>query len=272
MDFKNDYDNLPMRYPELKGKVAIITGSSRGIGRGTAMRLAREGMRVVITGLEADLTENTARSLHEWGAHAIGIPGNLKETAHIADIFEKTMAEFGQVDVLVNNAADLRRSNVLDMTDDVLDASIAINLRAPLLASRYAAEIMKEAGGGNIVSISSVGGLRAHNLSNPYDATKSGIDGMTRGLAVDLAAHKIRVNAVAPGAIMTEATLRFLSERPDGLDEIFERIPLARGGTVYEIGAMIAYLVSDDAAYITGQVIYVDGGITMQLSPPGQAL
>lgn len=259
------------RYPELKGKVALVTGSSTGIGMGIAVRLAAERMRVVITGLEDDRVRAVTDELCALGVEAHGAPGDLSDDATIARLVSETVAAFGGVDVLVNNAADLRRTRLAAMQVDLLDRQIAVNMRAPLLLAQRTAAIMT--GGGCIINISSVGGLRAHEDAFPYDVTKGAIDSMTRALALDLATRNIRVNAIAPGSVLTRQVERHLEiETSSPYRAAPQRIPLGRRGTIAEIGGVAAFLVSDDAAYITGQVIYVDGGITAQLSLPGQPI
>jgi 3-oxoacyl-[acyl-carrier protein] reductase len=146
----------------------------------------------------------------------------------------------------------------------MLDNQLAANIRGPFLLSFKAAQIMKANGGGNIIHISSVGGLQAHWPGLPYDMTKGALDSMTQAMALDLAEFGIRVNAVAPGATVTERTP---SPEHDRVKAISKRIPLGRFGLSAEIGAAVAFLASPDASYITGQIIYVDGGLTAQLSP-----
>ncbi|MCS7220787.1 MAG: glucose 1-dehydrogenase [Anaerolineae bacterium] len=268
-ELRSLYESISPRYPELRGQVAVITGSSRGIGKGIAIRLAREGMRVVINGRNPETVMATAEALRELGAEALAIPGDVSRTQEVDHLFQKTLSAFGTVDLLVNNAADLQRVHFFEVDEALLDYQLASNIRGPYLCACRAAEVMRRAGRGNIVHISSVGGLRAHWQGLPYDVTKGAIDAMTRAMALELAVYGIRVNAVAPGAIRTEHT-----PAPDhpAAQAVAQRIPLGRFGLPLEIGAAVAFLASPDASYITGQVLYVDGGITAQLSPPGQPI
>jgi NAD(P)-dependent dehydrogenase (short-subunit alcohol dehydrogenase family) len=251
------------RYPELRGRVAVVTGAAAGIGQGIAVRLAVEGMHVVL----ADINESALEATHAFfeGAGLSGLPvlGDVTEISAIDSLFNKTVTTFGSVDLLVNNAADLQRKSVLEPHDDVLDLQIGTNIRGPYICSQRAASIMSGTGG-SIVNISSVGAVRAHHDGLPYDMTKGAIDAMTRAMAVDLGPSGVRVNAIAPGVTLTYRT----SQAGNG----DERIPLRRFGTVDDIGAMVAFLASGEAAYVTGQVMYVDGGITSQLSPLATAL
>jgi NAD(P)-dependent dehydrogenase (short-subunit alcohol dehydrogenase family) len=265
-----DFNTIPARYPELSGKVAIVTGSSRGIGKGIALRLGKEGMKVVINSRTVETVEATTAELQALGVEAISVPADQSTTEGVRRIFDATMDAFGTVHLVVNNAANLTRRHFFEVDEALLDSELDTNIRGPYLLTHYAAEQMRDAGhGGNVVHISSVGGLRAHWRGLPYDVTKGALDAMTRAMALELAEHDIRVNGVAPGATLTE-------RRPDTdnprMQAVSARIPLQRFGTGLEIGAAVAFLASDDAAYITGQVLYVDGGITAQLYPPGHPI
>ena len=264
---KTLFDAIQPRYPEFKGQVAVITGSARGIGRGIAIRLAREGMKVVIHGLDPGETAATYAELVDLGVDAIAIPSDLRENQGIHQIFEATISAFGTVDLLVNNAAELSRRPFFDVDEAMLDSQLATNIRAPYLCAQQAAEIMRTKGG-NIISISSIGGIRSHWTGLPYNVSKGAIDAMTRAMSLDLAEFGIRVNAVAPGATQTE---RWPVKSGFAVD-IPKRVPLARLGHPLDIAAAIAFLASSEASYITGQVIYVDGGVTSQLSPKGQTI
>ena len=266
---ETQFEALTPRYSELRGQVAVVTGGAKGIGLGITLRLAREGMSVAIGDIDAESLASTAMSLKHLGARILAVEGDLSLSAGIRNLFEKTKAAFGTVDLLVNNAADLERKRLLDEHEDLLELQLATNIRGPYLCSLHAARIMRETGGGNIVHISSVGGLRAHWRGLPYDVTKGAIDAMTRAMAIDLAEHSIRVNAIGPGAMRTRRTPP--DEHPV-IREMSGRIPLGRFGLVSEISSVVTFLASSEASYITGQIIYVDGGITAQLSPPGQKL
>ena len=269
MEIKEQFQELTPRFPELSGRVAVVTGGAKGIGLGIVLRLAREGMRVVIGDIDADSLSATTASLSNLGASILAFEGDLSQSDVIRKMFEQTRETFGGVDLLVNNAADLYRKRLLDEHEELLERQLATNVRGPYLCSYQAAKIMREAGGGNIIHISSVGGIRAHWIGLPYDVTKGAIDGMTRAMAIDLAEYNIRVNAIGPGATRTSRTPTI--EHPV-VREMSGRIPLGRFGLVSEISSVVAFLASSEASYITGQIIYVDGGITAQLSPPGQKL
>jgi 3-oxoacyl-[acyl-carrier protein] reductase len=257
------------RYPEFKGQVAIVTGSSRGIGKGIALRLAREGMRVVINGLDPGRMAQTVNEMQGIGIEALGVSADVGTTEGVEKLITQTMEAFGRLDLVVNNAADLRRVPFFEIDEAMLDNQLAANIRGPFLLSFKAAGIMKENGGGNIIHISSVGGLQAHWPGLPYDMTKGALDSMTQAMALDLAEYGIRVNAVAPGATVTERTPGPEDPR---IQAVSKRLPLLRFGLAAEIGAAVAFLASPEASYITGQILYVDGGLTAQLSPRESAV
>jgi 3-oxoacyl-[acyl-carrier protein] reductase len=261
MDTASLYDSILPRYPELTGQVAIVTGSSRGIGKGIAMRLAREGMKVVINARDAEAAETATGELRDLGADVLAVPADVGRAEEVDRLFERALQTFSTVNLLVNNAASLRRVPFFDIDETLIDTQLATNIKGPMMCAYRAAQVMREAGG-NIIHISSVGGLRAHWIGLPYDATKGAIDAMTRTMALDLAEYGIRVNAVAPGATLTE---RIPIREPSRMQRYIERVPLRRIGLPLEMGAAVAFLASPDADYITGQVIYVDGGITIQL-------
>jgi NAD(P)-dependent dehydrogenase (short-subunit alcohol dehydrogenase family) len=259
MNSQSFFESIQPRYPELRGKVAIVTGSSRGIGKGIALRLAREGMKVVINSRTPEDVNATTDELQRLGADVLAAPADVGRTEDVNRLFDETLSAYDTIDLLVNNAADLRRVRLFDIDEALLDTQLAANIKGPFMCSYRAADVMQDQGGGNIIHISSVGGLRAHWRGLPYDITKGALDAMTRAMALELADHGVRVNAVAPGATRTE---RMDVAR---MQDFLPRIPLRRFGLPEEIGAAVAFLASSDAAYITGQVIYVDGGITIQL-------
>lgn len=260
------FASIRPRYPELAGQTALVTGSGRGIGMGIALRLGREGMNVVVTSNVPQEVEQTASTLQALGVRVLAVTANLADPLAIDDLFAQTQSAFGAVGLLVNNAADLRRARLLEGSLDLLENQLQVNIQGAYRCSLRAAQSMRAAGiHGSLVQISSVGGLRAHWRGLPYDVTKGALDAMTRAMAIDLAEYGIRVNGIAPGFIH-----RFEPQPNRGenmLVRFVPRIPLGRAGTPLDIGAAVAFLASQDAGYITGQVLYVDGGITAQLSP-----
>ncbi len=264
MDISALYASIQPRYPELQGKVALVTGSGRGIGSAIATRLARERMKIVVHGLEADQVNLTTNALRDLGNTAIGVTSDFSTVEGVERVVKETLDTYNTIDLLVNNAAILKREHIFEVELALLESHLNINIRGAYLCSQRAAESMRK-NGGNIVNISSVGGLRAHWRGLPYDVTKGAIDAMTRAMALELASYNIRVNAVAPGAISTRPSDSYP-------EELSARIPLGRLGAPVEIASAVAFLASDEAKYITGQVLYVDGGISTQLSPSGQPI
>ncbi|MBN1934222.1 MAG: glucose 1-dehydrogenase [Anaerolineae bacterium] len=262
------YQSITPRYPELQGQVAVVTGSSQGIGKGIAIRLAREGMKVVVNSRTPETVRATTAELQNLGADVIGTPADMGTTEGVNTLFDDTLRAFGTVDLLVNNAAILARKHFFDVEESLLDAELAANVRGPYLCACRAAAAMKDKGG-SIINISSIGGARAHWRGLPYDVTKGAIDAMTQAMALELAEYNIRVNGIAPGPITTE---RWALRDPDQVREVTDRVPLRRFGTPLDVAGLVAFLASNDAGYITGETIAVDGGVLAQLSPRGQPI
>ena len=211
----------------------------------------------------------TVGCMRALGVETLAVTADISERSDVDRFFDEIVRVFGTVDLLVNNAAFMRRTHFYDVDRALFEQSVAANIVGTYACSSHAAKIMRcaaagAARGGSIVHISSVGGFRAHWNGLPYDATKGAIDAMTRAMAIELAEYGIRVNAVAPGATRTDR-----SPAPDSehAARIRLRVPLGRFGSTVEIGNAVAFLASEEAAYITGQVLYVDGGVTAQLDP-----
>ncbi|MFW6146503.1 MAG: SDR family NAD(P)-dependent oxidoreductase [Planctomycetota bacterium] len=257
------------RFADLAGKTAIVTGSARGIGLGIARFLGGQGMKIMLAGREGEPGDEVAESLRQEGVECEWLGGDLAEAAPAKGVFDRAVERFGRVDVLVNNAASLRSLSILDLNEQAYHETCERNIRLCYHMSYIVVPHMIASGGGAIVNVSSVGGLRAHQNSAGYDAAKGAMDALTRSMAVDLARYNIRVNAIAPGATNSHPRPNPSERRKQHYAEKAALIPLGRMGTVEDIGAATAFLVSGAAAYITGQILYVDGGLTAQLSPPG---
>lgn len=257
---------MSARFPGLAGKVAIVTGASRGIGCGIAEVLGRQGMKLLLCARSQEAGEAFAAGLRDAGVECLWVTADLSTPEGARLVFDEATARFGRIHLLVNNAARLRSAPFLELTEDIYRKSFEANVRMVYGISYLVARHMADAGGGNIIHISSVGGLRGHRGKAGYDASKGALDALTRSMSAELAPHDIRVNAVAPGATRKPAIPpRF----PRRLKETEKGIPLGRLGTPEDIGAAVAFLASEAAAYITGQILYVDGGLTAQLTPPG---
>ena len=252
----------------LEGKVAIVTGSSRGIGKATALRLAAEGARVVVHGrTDRGRLAPIVDAIEGDGHEAIAVAADVGDEREVGRLFDDTLRAFGTVDVLVNNAAwSDPKAHLLAMDAHHWDEVVRSNLRSVYLCTHRAANLMVEQRkGGSVVNLTSFGGARAHRNMAAYDATKGGVEAFTRAAALDLAPFGIRVNAVGPGAIMTE---QFAEQDPDARARRGAVVPLGRGGDPDEVARVIAFMASDDASYVTGQVLYVDGGMLAQLRSP----
>lgn len=252
---------------KLEGKVAIVTGSSRGIGRGIADRLAAEGAKVVVNGRNLETIEPVAGALRSAGAEALAVVADVGYMDQVDQMFDEVQRRFGAVDILVNNAGWASPvAHFLELDERHWDTVIRTNLKSVYLCSRRAANLMVDQGrAGSIISISSFAAARSHRAMTAYDASKGGIEALSRAMAVDLAPFGIRSNVVGPGAIHTE---EFEPQGEEGKVERGRVVPLGRVGYPADIAGAVAFLASDDAGYITGQVIYVDGGMLAQLRSP----
>ena len=260
------------RFPDLADKAAIVTGASRGIGCGIASFLGRQGVKLTLTARTEDRGQAFARQLTDRGVDCQWVTADCSEPAEAQRVFDAAIERYDRVDLLVNNAAWLKTVGILELTEEMYQGTFERNVRLVYQLSHLVSRHMVDTGGGgSIVNISSVGGLRAHHHAAGYDGSKGAMDAMTRSMAVDLAAHGIRVNSVAPGATDSRGEA-FWASKPRRAEHRRRKealIPLGRYGTPEDMGAAVAFLASDAAAYITGQILYVDGGITTQLSPPG---
>ena len=254
-------------YRDLRGRTAVVTGAAKGIGQSIACRLAREGMNLVLADMDSDALNATVRPLVDQGTAVETLCADLSVAESVDALFDAAAQRFGSVDLLVNNAADLQRRSMLEEHRDLLDHQLATNVRSPYVCSQRAASAMSASGGGSIVMVSSVGAQRAHQHGLPYDMTKGAINALTLAMAVELGPLGIRVNAVGPGVTRTYRWPP--PPEPPEPPAIASQIPLRREGTVDDVASAVAFLASRESSYITGQVIYVDGGITAQLSPPG---
>jgi 3-oxoacyl-[acyl-carrier protein] reductase len=251
----------------LDGKVAIVTGGSRGIGKGIAERFAREGARVAITAIDGAPLAEAARGIAAAGGLILAVPGDVGIKADVEAMFERVLENWGTVDVLVNNAAWASpHAHILDMDEEHWDTVVRTNLKSIYLHCHRAANVMVDRGvRGAIVNISSFAAARSHRNMAAYDATKGGIEALSRAMALDLAPFGIRVNVVQPGAIHTE---EFAAQGPEATARRGQGVPLGRVGYPEDVASAVLFLASDEASYITGQVLAVDGGVLAQLRSP----
>ena len=248
----------------LTGRVAIVTGAGRGIGKAIALGLADAGADVVVAARTASDIEATAGEITAKGRKALAVPTDVRQSDQVDNLVDKAVAQFGTIDILVNNAGGYFVASTTELSEGGWDAIIRENLKSVFLCSKAAAKVMMGQEKGNIINVASVVGFRAYSSNAAYGAAKAGIINFTKTLAVDLAPYNIRVNAIAPGFIATPGSLQLL-EVDKGLKAMVDRIPLGRLGQPEEVAQGIVYLASDAASYVTGQTLIVDGGVASGL-------
>jgi len=249
-------DHLPF-----ENKVALVTGSARGIGRAIAETLASRGASLVIADLRAELAATTAQEIAaRTGQRTLAVAVDVVDSDSVKAMVDRVLAEFGRLDILVNNAGITRDNLIIRMEEADWDLVLNINLKGAFNCSKAVVRTMMKQRYGRIVNIASVSGLAGQAGQANYSASKAGLVGMTKALARELGSRQITVNAVAPGFIPTDLT----KDLPAALkDASLKMIPLGRWGSPQEIAAAVAFLASDEAAYITGHVLSVDGGMVM---------
>ncbi|MTI46673.1 3-oxoacyl-ACP reductase FabG [Sporosalibacterium faouarense] len=244
----------------LKDKVAIVTGSGRGIGEFTAKRYAEEGAKVVVADVNEDHIKQVVEEIKAEGGEALGMVVDVTNKSKVDEMIEKTIEEFGKLDILVNNAGITADSTLLKMSEDQWDKVIDVNLKGVYNCGQAAAKVMADQGSGVILNASSVVGLYGNYGQTNYAATKWGVIGMTKTWAKELGKKGIRVNAVAPGFILTP----MVKKMPDKvLDMMKKKSPLGLLGEPEDIANAYLYLASDEARFITGSVLEITGGVIL---------
>lgn len=250
----------PRRF-RLDGRTALVTGGGQGIGEAIAIGLARAGASVVILDVNRQTAERTAGAIQAGGGTALALEADVREPAAIEGVLAQARAGFGPVGVLINNAGIAIRKPILDLSDDEARAVVDTNLFGTIHCARAVARDMIEQGAGRIVNIASISAV--HGMVNRvvYCATKGGVAGFTRALAMEWAQYGIRVNAIGPGIIATPLLANYLAANPDKRARAEADVPLGRLGAPSDIVGAALFLASEAASYITGQVLYVDGGL-----------
>lgn len=242
----------------MKERVALVTGAGAGIGAAIAARLAQDGCTVVVSDLNGQAAQETVEKLRADGLHASAQVMNVGDAASVAAGFAAVEEKFGRCDVLVNNAGIAKTYPFVDYPLDHWQQVIAINLTGPMLCAQHAARMMLKRGWGRIINLASISGMRASAGRTAYGTSKAGVIGLTRQMAIELAPHGITANGIAPGPIDTPMT-RVLHS--DVARQNYTRsVPMARYGTPEEIAGAAGFLASDDASFITGHIVPVDGG------------
>ncbi|MBU3101402.1 3-oxoacyl-[acyl-carrier-protein] reductase [Clostridium sp. DSM 17811] len=245
----------------LKGKTAVVTGASRGIGRAIALKLAKHGANVVVNYRNSvDAVQEVVKEIEALGVKVLAIQADISSYTDVENMIKKSVEEFGSIDVLVNNAGITKDGLLMRMKEADFDSVIDINLKGAFNCTRHVAAIMLKQRSGRIINISSVSGLTGNAGQVNYSAAKAGIIGMTKSVAKEFGSRGVTCNAVAPGYIQTDMT----EDLPAKVkDTIMGTIPLKRLGRPEDVANVVAFLATDEAAYITGQVINVDGGMVM---------
>jgi len=244
----------------LEGRVAIVTGGSRGIGRAVAQCLAEDGASVVVSGLDATRLEAATKELEGFGAPVLGVVADVARREDVERLVDQTKERFARIDVLVNNAGITRDALLVRMKDEDWDRVLDVNLRGAFLMMRAVAKIMMRQKGGRIINIASAAGAMGNPGQANYSAAKAGLIGLTKAAARELSRWSILVNAVAPGLIETDMAAAIPAEAREAL---LARIPLGRIGSGREVAEVVRFLAGEGATYITGQVLHVNGGLYM---------
>lgn len=245
----------------LAEKVAVVTGGSRGIGRAVCLELARQGASVVLcyAGQKASAAE-TAEACEKLGAKALAVQCDVAKEEEVQALMAKALSEFGRIDILVNNAGITRDGLLMTMKEEAFDQVVDTNLKGAFLCMKAVARPMMKQRYGRIINLSSVVGLRGNAGQVNYAASKAGIIGMTKSVARELASRGITVNAVAPGFVETDMTAGLPEQTKEAL---MKEIPVGRLGGAQEIARAVAFFAQEESAYVTGQVLAVDGGMSM---------
>ena len=246
---------------ELTERVAIVTGGGRGIGRAIALKLAEAGATVIINDVgDSEPAEGVAEEIRKMGRESLVVLADVSQSTEVASLVSNTVEKYGKIDILVNNAGITRDQLIMRMSDDEWDKVLGINLKGVFLCSKAVLRPMMKQRWGRIISISSIVGLIGNPGQANYASAKAGIIGLTRTIAKEVASRGITANAIAPGFIDTPMTQQLPEERKQ---ELMNQVPLGFLGTPRDVAEVVAFLASEEARYITGQVVTVDGGISL---------
>jgi len=244
---------------DLKGKVAIVTGARRGIGKAIALKLAKEGAKIVVTDIVKEDCEKVIKEIEDLGSQGLALKLDVTDEEEIKNVVKIAKERFGRIDILANNAGIYVQEELDKMKTSKIDKILDINLRGLILCTKYVLPEMKAKNYGKIINTASIAGFVGFDLSSVYCATKGAIIAITKELALEFGKNKINVNAVAPGIIATDMTKDMLADESIK-SALLSKIPYERIGKPEDIASAVAFLASDESEYITGQTLAVDGG------------
>ncbi len=263
---------MPIGHPNVKrsggleGRVVVVTGAGRGLGRGIAERFGREGSQVVVNARRAEAAQAVVDAIRAAGGTAIAALADVLVRSEVNRLFDEVVSAFGRVDILINNAGLVGPSaHFLELTDELFERFLATNVIGAFYCSERAGRLMARQRSGSIINLCSVVSIRPSRMMVAYTTSKAALDGFTRALALDLAPFGVRVNAVAPGIGWSPE--RYVGATAEEIQSRLEVLPIGRIGRPEDVAAACAYLASDDASFVTGQIHYVDGGLTTQSRP-----
>ena len=252
----------------LTDKVAIVTGGGSGIGEATSLRFSQEGAAVIVADMRLRKAKEVAKQINEQGGHALAIEVDVSIPESVATLVDRTVAEYGQLDVMFNNAGTLRPGTVIELDVDDWDLVMGVNVRSVYLGGKFAIPAMLNSGGGSIINTASISGLHGDGGAVAYAASKAAVINLTRAMSTDHAADGIRVNAICPGTIETPPVMRMM-EDPVALEINMRAHAIGRLGRPEEIASAALWLASDESSFVSGEAIVVDGGLRAQ-SPLGR--
>jgi NAD(P)-dependent dehydrogenase (short-subunit alcohol dehydrogenase family) len=248
---------------KLKDRVALITGAASGIGRATALAVAREGSRVVVSDVQEPQGREVAEEIAKHGGEAIFVAADVSQAGDVENLVSSAIDRFGRLDYACNNAGIEGKSAPVDQVQESdWDKTIGINLTGVWLCMKYELKHMLEAGGGSIVNMASVAGVVGFQGGGAYTASKHGVVGLTRAAALDYAQNGIRINAICPGVVRTAMIQRYTQGNPEAEAALVSMEPMGRMGKPEEIADSVIWLFSDESSFVTGQAIPIDGGLT----------
>ncbi|MDH5556967.1 MAG: SDR family oxidoreductase [Alphaproteobacteria bacterium] len=244
----------------LKDKVAVVTGAAQGLGRACAECMAAEGAKIVVSDMNAEGGESVAAAIRATGGEASFIACDVGDKTQVTALIDGAVAAYGRVDSVVANAGIVNFGDFLELSEEDFDAVLRVNLKGVFLTGQAAArQMVKQGGGGTIINMSSINSVVAIPNIVPYVTAKGGVNQLTKAMALALADKGIRVNGIGPGSIMTEM-LKSVANDKAAMHKVLARTPMGRAGEPSEIGKVAVFLASDDSSYMTGEIVYVDGG------------